>query len=158
MFTEAFAQTTTSAAHAGSPFSMFVPLILIFVVFYFLLIRPQQKKQKEHQAKLSQIQRGYKIITGGGFIATVHKVIDDNELEVDLADGVRVRVMRSMVVNILDETSGKAAPAPKAQESASKDKKEEDASKKAAPKKATSSASKTKKATTTRKTKTKEKE
>lgn len=83
--------------------AQFVPLILIFAVFYFLLIRPQQKKMKQHREMLSQVARGDKIVTNGGVIGTVIKVIDDNEVQVEIAENVRVRVMRSMVSNVLEK-------------------------------------------------------
>jgi preprotein translocase subunit YajC len=79
----------------------FLPLILIFVVFYFLLIRPQQKKQKEHRAMLEALRRGDRIVTGGGFLGTVSKVVNPEEVEVDLAPNVRVRVMRHTIADVL---------------------------------------------------------
>jgi preprotein translocase subunit YajC len=82
--------------------AQFVPLILIFAVFYFLLIRPQQKKMKLHREMLSQVARGDKIVTNGGMIGSVIKVIDDNEVQVEIAENVRVRVMRSMIANVLE--------------------------------------------------------
>ena len=83
----------------------FLPLILIFVVFYFLLIRPQQKKQKEHRAMLEALRRGDRIVTGGGFYGTVSKVVSPEEVEVDLAPNVRVRVVRGTITTVL-QTSG----------------------------------------------------
>ncbi|WP_259779891.1 preprotein translocase subunit YajC [Aestuariispira ectoiniformans] len=100
---EAWAQTA-GAAGGGSLLTSMLPLALIFVVFYFLLIRPQQKKQKDHQNKLSSIRRGDKILTGGGFYGTVTKVIDDNELQVELAEGVKVRVAKQTVMDVLTKT------------------------------------------------------
>src|SRR5213595_4180171 len=72
----------------------FLPLILIFVVFYFLLIRPQQKKAKDHRTVLDALRRGDRVVTGGGIIGTVNKVLSPEEVEVDIAQGVRVRVLR----------------------------------------------------------------
>ena len=77
------------------------PLILIFVVFYFLLIRPQQKKMKQHKEMLGSIRRGDKIVTGGGIVGTVTKVIDDNEVQLEIAEGVRVRVQRHLISSVL---------------------------------------------------------
>src|ERR1700726_2956075 len=77
----------------------FLPLILIFVVFYFLLIRPQQKKQKDHRSMLDALRRGDKVVTGGGIVATVSKVVSPEEVEVDIASGVRVRVVRSTITS-----------------------------------------------------------
>lgn len=79
----------------------FVPLILIFAVFYFLLIRPQQKKMKAHREMLSQVARGDRIVTNGGLVGTVTKVLNDTEIQVEIADGVRVHVMRGMISNII---------------------------------------------------------
>ena len=99
----AFAQTGTEAGGAGA-IEAFLPIILIFVVFYFLLIRPQQKKMRQHKEMLSTIRRGDRIVTGGGIIGTVSKVVDDNEVVVEIADGVRVRVQRGLVSGVLAKT------------------------------------------------------
>ena len=88
----------------ASAFTAFVPLILIFVVFYFLLIRPQQKKMKEHKAMLESVRRGDKVVTNGGIIGLVTKVVDDRELQVEIADNVRVRVLRDMVASVMGKT------------------------------------------------------
>src|SRR3546814_10259460 len=69
----------------------FLPLILIFAVFYFLLIRPQQKKVKQHRELVSNLRRGDRVVTAGGLIGTVSKVVSDTELQVEIAEGVRVR-------------------------------------------------------------------
>jgi len=82
----------------------FIPLILIFVIMYFLLIRPQQKKLKEHQAMVAALRRGDQVVTQGGLIGKVSKVKDDDEIEVDLADGVRVRVVKSTIAQVLSKT------------------------------------------------------
>ncbi|MEC7491113.1 MAG: preprotein translocase subunit YajC [Pseudomonadota bacterium] len=74
-----------------------LPLVLIFVVFYFLLIRPQQKKAKTHRAMLGNLHRGDRVVTNGGLIGVITRVPNDNELIVEIADGVKVRVMRSMI-------------------------------------------------------------
>ena len=78
----------------------FAPILLIFAVFYFLIMRPQQKKMKKHQEMLKNLQRGNKIVTNGGLIGTVTKVISESELEVDIATDVKVRVMRNMVSDL----------------------------------------------------------
>jgi len=96
--TPAFAQ---AADGGGSGFEAFLPLILIFGVFYILLIRPQQKKMKEHKATLSAIRRGDKVVTGGGIVGTVTKVLDDSEITVEIADGVKVRVQRGLISTVL---------------------------------------------------------
>ncbi len=87
----------------------FLPLVLIFVVFYFLLIRPQQKKQKDHRAMLEALRRGDRIVTGGGFFGTVSKVVSPEEVEVDLAPNVRVRVLRSTITSVLAKPDPAAA-------------------------------------------------
>lgn len=104
MFIEqAFAQGAGGAGQAPGLLVQLLPFILIFVVFYFLLIRPQQKKMKEHQQMLQAIRRGDQVVTGGGIVGNVTKVINDDELQVEIADGVRVRVMRSTVSNVLSK-------------------------------------------------------
>lgn len=92
----------------------FLPLILIFAVFYFLLIRPQQKKVKQHRELVSNLRRGDRVVTAGGIIGTVSKVVNDAELQVEIAEGVRVRLVRSQVVEVLAKTApaAKAARAP----------------------------------------------
>jgi preprotein translocase subunit YajC len=82
----------------------FIPLILIFAIMYFLLIRPQQKKLKEHKAMVEALRRGDQVVTQGGLIGKVAKVKDEDEIEVDLADGVRVRVVKSTVAQVLSKT------------------------------------------------------
>lgn len=100
--------------NVGSGFDVmaFLPLVLIFGVFYFLLIRPQQKKLKAHQDMLAGIRRGDKIITNGGIIGTVVKLTNDRELQVEIAENVRVRVLRSMVAEILAKTEPANVDAP----------------------------------------------
>ncbi|MDM7947815.1 MAG: preprotein translocase subunit YajC [Oceanibaculum nanhaiense] len=89
----------------GSDFIVsLLPLVLIFVVFYFLLIRPQQKKVKAHKEMLSNIRRGDRVVTNGGIIGTVTRVNDDSELTLEIAEGVRVRSLRSMVADVLAKT------------------------------------------------------
>ncbi|KNX43077.1 MAG: preprotein translocase subunit YajC [Roseovarius sp.] len=85
-------------------FGQFIPLILIFVIMYFLLIRPQQKKLKEHKAMVDALRRGDQIVTQGGLIGKVAKVKDDNEIEVELSEGVKVRVVRSTIAQVLSKT------------------------------------------------------
>ena len=80
-----------------------LPLVLIFVVFYFLLIRPQQKKMKAHKAMIEAVRRGDRVVTGGGLIGTVTKVLSETELQVELADGVRVRVVRGTLQDVLSK-------------------------------------------------------
>ena len=85
-------------------FAQFIPLILIFAIMYLLLIRPQQKKLKEHQAMVAALRRGDQIITQGGIIGKVSKVKDDNEIEVEQAENVKVRVVKSTVAQVISKT------------------------------------------------------
>jgi preprotein translocase subunit YajC len=88
----------------GEAFQAFLPLILIFIVFYFLLIRPQQKKIKQHKETLEGIRRGDKVITGGGIIATVTKIENDMEVTVEIAKDVKVRIQRSTIAGVINRT------------------------------------------------------
>lgn len=105
----AYAQAGTELAGPGA-IQAFLPIILIFVVFYFLLIRPQQKKMREHREMLSAIRRGDRVVTGGGIIGTVSKVVDDAEVIVEIAEGVRVRVQRGLISGVLAKTEPVASP------------------------------------------------
>jgi preprotein translocase subunit YajC len=87
------------------------PLILIFVVFYFLLIRPQQAKVRAQREMLAGVKRGDRVVTGGGIIGLVTKVISDNEVQVELAEGVRVRIIKQTITDIL--TRGESVRGPK---------------------------------------------
>ncbi|WP_204114691.1 preprotein translocase subunit YajC [Shimia biformata] len=82
----------------------FLPLILIFAIMYFLLIRPQQKKVKEHQAMVDALHRGDRVVTQGGIIGKVSKVKEDGELEVEIAEGVKVRVVKATIAQVLAKT------------------------------------------------------
>jgi preprotein translocase subunit YajC len=89
----------------GGAIAQFLPLILIFAIMYFLLIRPQQKKMKEHQAMVEAVRRGDQVVTQGGLIGKVAKVKEgDNEIEVEIAEGVKVRVVKSTVAQVLNKT------------------------------------------------------
>src|SRR5262245_43101061 len=91
-----------AGAGGGSDFLVqLFPLVLIFIVFYFLLIRPQQSKMKAQREMLAGVKRGDRIVTGGGIIGLVTKVISDEELQVELAEGVRVRILKHTITNIL---------------------------------------------------------
>ena len=98
----AYAQA--AGAGGGDAFQAFLPLILIFIVFYFLLIRPQQKKMKQHRETLDGIRRGDKIVTGGGILATVSKVDNEAELTVEIAKDVKVKIQRSTVTGVVNRT------------------------------------------------------
>ena len=102
---EAWAQAAGAAPASGTDMLMsFAPFILIFIVMWFLLIRPQQKKMKQHREMITAIRRGDRVLTGGGIIGTVSKVLNDTELQVEIAEGVRVKVLRSTVSEVLAKT------------------------------------------------------
>ena len=82
----------------------FIPIILIFVIMYFLLIRPQQKKIKEHKNMVDNLRRGDEVLTQGGIIGKITKVKEGEEIEVELAKDVKVSVIRSTIVNVLSKT------------------------------------------------------
>lgn len=100
--TPAYAQT----AGAGGPdFLMsLLPFVAIFAIMYFLIIRPQRQRMKKHQEMVANLRRGDTIVTTGGLIGKVAKVIDDGELQVELSEGVKVRVVRSMVQEVRSKT------------------------------------------------------
>lgn len=97
----AFAQT---AGGTGAGFASFIPLILIFLIMWLLLIRPQQKKLKEHRSMVDALRRGDQIVTQGGVIGKITKVKEDGELEVEIAEGVRIRVLRHTVASVISKT------------------------------------------------------
>ena len=86
---------------SGSGIGQFIPLILIFVIFYFFLIRPQQKKVKEHKLMVENLKRGDKVITSGGIIGTVEKVLDNDKVEVSISQNVTVEVIKSTGIQAL---------------------------------------------------------
>ncbi|MFQ6552786.1 preprotein translocase subunit YajC [Aestuariibius insulae] len=88
----------------GGAFAQFVPLILIFAIMYFLIIRPQQKKLKDHQAMVEALRRGDQVVTQGGLIGKVQKVKDDGEIEVEISSGVTVRVVKATIAQVLNKT------------------------------------------------------
>ena len=97
--TPAFAQA--GAAPGGADMLVqFLPFILIFVIMYFLIIRPQRLKAKRHQEMIANVRRGDTIVTSGGLIGKVAKVVDESEIQLDLADNVRVRLSRGMIAEV----------------------------------------------------------
>ena len=86
---------------SGSGIGQFIPLILIFVIFYFFLIRPQQKKVKEHKLMVENLKRGDKVITSGGIVGTIERVIDNDKVEVSISDDVKVEVIKSTGIQSL---------------------------------------------------------
>jgi preprotein translocase subunit YajC len=116
LISTAYAQGAGGLFDSQGALVQFLPLVLIFVVFYFLLIRPQQRKQKDHRSMLETLRRGDRVVTGGGIVGTVNKVVSPEEVEVDIAQGVRVRVLRNTISSVL------AKPDPAAAREAAKEK------------------------------------
>ena len=85
----------------GSGIGQFIPLILIFVIFYFFLIRPQQKKVKEHKAMVEGLKKGDKVVTSGGITGTISRIIDNDKVEVEIADNITVEVVRGTGIQSL---------------------------------------------------------
>jgi preprotein translocase subunit YajC len=113
---EALAQTAGAAAPASplGDIGFFVPLILVFVVMWFFMIRPQQKKQKAHQALIRAAKRGDRIVTSGGLLGVITKANDaDNDVEVEIAKDVKIRVMRHAIADIVNRNPEAAKPAAK---------------------------------------------
>jgi preprotein translocase subunit YajC len=106
LISTAYAQAAAAPTDGGGMQQLMslAPLVLIFVVFYFLLIRPQQKKMKEHRSMLDALRRGDKVVTGGGIVGTVIKVGTEDDVTVEIADGVRVRVMRGTITSVLSKS------------------------------------------------------
>ena len=100
--TSAYAQAASGAAAGPGLMSSLLPMLLIIPVFYFLLIRPQQKKAKEHKALVSAIKRGDKVVTTGGILGTVTKVIDNGEVQLEIAGGVRIRILRAAISDVVN--------------------------------------------------------
>lgn len=98
------AQGAAGAAGAVNPIVQFAPFIFIIVIFYFLLIRPQQKKAKEHQEMVSAVRRGDVVITAGGLIGKVSKVLDDREVQIEIAEGVKVKVLKATLQDVRSKT------------------------------------------------------
>ena len=89
----------------GSGIGQFIPLILIFVIFYFFLIRPQQKKFKEHKAMVESLKRGDKVVTSGGITGRVERLIDNDKVEVEIAENVKVEIVKSTGIQSLVNTN-----------------------------------------------------
>ena len=98
--TPAFAQGSPFGGDGSSMFIQMLPFVLIFVIMYFLILRPQQKRVKEHAELVKNLRRGDTVVTSGGLVGKVTKVVDDEHIEVEIADGVRVRHLRSMVSGV----------------------------------------------------------
>ena len=92
---------------SGSGFAQFVPLILIFVIFYFFLIRPQQKKVKEHKLMVAALKRGDEVITSGGIVGIIERVHEDDKIDLLISENVTVKVVKSTIQNLLTKADTK---------------------------------------------------
>jgi len=92
---------------SGSGFAQFIPLILIFVIFYFFLIRPQQKKVKEHKGMVTALKRGDEVVTSGGIVGTVERILGEDKLDLLISENVTVRVVQSTIQNVLSKPDTK---------------------------------------------------
>ena len=127
LIAQAYAQTAPGDGAGGlfgGGIMGILPFILIFVVFYFLLIRPQQKKQKEHKAMVAALRRGSRVVTSGGIVGLVTKVLNETEVQLEIAEGVRIRVYRSAISDVLQKTDPADGPSASDEEDDEKDGKE----------------------------------
>jgi preprotein translocase subunit YajC len=106
--TPAFAQTAGGQASGAGILVQMAPLVLIFVVFYFLLIRPQQTKMKQHKAKIDAVKKGDQVVTGGGLVGKVVRV-DEIYADIELAPGMKVKAVKSTLADVIDPTTAKPA-------------------------------------------------
>jgi preprotein translocase subunit YajC len=125
LFSTAYAQA--AGATGGGGFGGLEQLFLIvpiIAVFYFFMIRPQQKKMKDHRALIAGVRRGDRVVTGGGLIGLVTKVISDGEVQIEIAEGVRVRVVRNTITEVLSKTTAADSKSDDTAASSDKDKKD----------------------------------
>ncbi|MET0370898.1 MAG: preprotein translocase subunit YajC [Sphingobium sp.] len=108
LITPAFAQTAGGASSGAGILMQMLPLVLIFAVFYMLLIRPQQKRMKEHKAKIEAVKKGDQVVTGGGLIGKVVRV-DDIYADIELAPGMKVKAVKSTLTDVVDPMTAKPA-------------------------------------------------
>ncbi|MFB2530905.1 preprotein translocase subunit YajC [Paracoccus sp. p4-l81] len=101
--TPAYAQAAGASSGAAA-FGQFIPLILIFAIMYFLMIRPQQKRLREHRAMVEALRRGDQVVTGGGIVGKVTHVREDGQVEVEIAPGVKVNVVKATITQVLNKT------------------------------------------------------
>ena len=92
---------------SSTGFAQFIPLILIFVIFYFFLIRPQQKKMKTHKAMVAALKRGDNVITAGGVVGTVERVLDGDKIDLNISDNVTVKVVKSTIQSVVVDSEVK---------------------------------------------------
>jgi preprotein translocase subunit YajC len=122
----AYAQTAGAPGMGLEQFYSVAPLLLIFVVFYFLLIRPQQQKVKKHKELIAGVRRGDRVVTGGGIHGVVTKVVSNDEVIVEIAEGVRVKVVKSTLAEVPSRTGPAPAATGSRVETAGKDAEEEE--------------------------------
>ena len=104
LITAAYAEAAPASGGSGFDMMSFLPIILIFGVFYFLILRPQQAKAKKHQEMLAAIRRGDRVVTNGGIIGTISKIVNDKEVQLEIDENVKVRLMRSMITDVLSKS------------------------------------------------------
>ena len=92
---------------SGSGFAQFIPLILIFVIFYFFLIRPQQKKVKDHKLMVASLKRGDEVITSGGIVGKIERVLGDDKVDIQISENVTVQVVQSTIQSLLNKPAAK---------------------------------------------------
>jgi len=92
---------------SGSGFAQFIPLILIFVIFYFFLIRPQQKKVKDHKLMVSSLKRGDEVITSGGIVGKIERILGDDKVDLLIAENITVQVVQSTIQSLLNQPTTK---------------------------------------------------
>ena len=92
---------------SGSGFAQFIPLILIFVIFYFFLIRPQQKRAKDHKAMVAALKRGDEVVTSGGIVGKVERILGEDKIDLSISDNVTVQVVQSTIQNVLNKPDTK---------------------------------------------------
>ena len=92
---------------SSSGFAQFIPLILIFVIFYFFLIRPQQKKVKEHKLMVAALKRGDEVVTAGGVIGTVERILGDDKIDLSISENVTIQVIQSTIQSLLNKPDTK---------------------------------------------------
>lgn len=108
--TAAYAQSAAPGVGGGAAlFTNIMPLVLVFAIMYFILIRPQQKKAREHKAMVDALRRGDQVITAGGIMGKVSKVAEDGVVEVEIAEGVKVKVVRGTITQVVSKTEPAAA-------------------------------------------------
>lgn len=103
--TAAYADAAPATTSGGFDIMSFLPIILIFGVFYFLILRPQQQKARKHQQTLAALRRGDKVVTSGGIIGTISKIVSDQEIQLEIDENVKVRVVRAMITEVLSKTT-----------------------------------------------------